>query len=438
MNRTVEKNRTLLVDGPASVVTTSGKVEVFGLRMNNTQRIVIREGKRLPFAVEEKATFDISLAQKANVEEVEGNTIPPSWNEASEELSTLQNKPITAMVVGTVDSGKTSLCTFLVNKLLQQKKKVAVLDGDIGQSDIGPPCTVAYTFLAKPTTDLFNLQAKNAVFIGVTSPNGAADKTIAGLTSLKEEIMKENPDLIIVNSDGWIEGDEAVKYKIQLAQRINPDVIFFIQQREELAPAVNALGKFRKVLVVSPPLINQRSREKRKNLRELGYIKYLRNAKVQSYPLGWLKIEDSELFGLTKARANTKEASRIYSLLGMKPLHFTEQSDRISIIIGKRRWISTENLKRLEENTKKKVVVIRKGEEEGSLMALYNTERKFLGIGLLQEIEYLRRTIKILTPVSENIAIAAIGKIRLDKNMKEMSAFGEEGQPEFPAFNKLS
>jgi len=437
MNRIVEKGKTLLVDGPASVTVVSGSVEVFGSKPNITSKIIIREGKRLPFAVNETAAFDISLAEKASVEEVEGNTIPPSWVKAHEDLSDLQAKPATAIVLGTTDSGKTSFCTYLINKLTGQKKKIAVLDGDLGQSDVGPPCTVSYALVTKPITDLFNLQAKNAIFIGATSPDGAVDKVIESLSLLKKEILGSDPDFVVVNSDGWVDGEEAVKYKIQLVEKINPDAIFCIQQKDELAPLLNGLEKYRRTTVESPSVISQRTGEKRKNLRELGYTKYLRNAKVQSIPLGWLKIEDNDLFGLSRGRQNGKVARRIYDLLGMKPLQFMEQSDRISIIIGKRRWINAENLKRIEEETKKKVVIFRKGEEEGLLTALYNGDGRFLGIGVIQEIEYLRRTLKILTPVSQDVATAVIGKVKLDKNMKEIPFFGEENQSEFKAFSKL-
>ena len=76
MIQTVENGKTLLVDGPASVIVTSGKVEVFGSIVGGTSKVVIREGKRLPFVVEEKATLNISLGENAIVEEVDGNTIP--------------------------------------------------------------------------------------------------------------------------------------------------------------------------------------------------------------------------------------------------------------------------------------------------------------------------------------------------------------------------
>jgi polynucleotide 5'-hydroxyl-kinase GRC3/NOL9 len=241
-----------------------------------------------------------------------------------------------------------------------------------------------------------------------------------------------------VNSDGWIEGDDAVNYKQQLIETINPDIIIGIQKNDELTNLLSTLGKYQKVIVESPQIINQRSREKRKNLRELGYQKYLRNSKLLSFPLGWLKIENGDLLGLTRTRQSIKEARRIYDLLGMKPLHIAEQSDRITIIIGKKRWINAENLKKAEEATKKKVIVVRKGEEEGLLTGLYNSDGKFLGIGVIQEIDYLRKTLKFLTSVSETIATASIGKVKLDKNLKEVPSFDEENQSEFTTFNKLS
>jgi len=192
-----------------------------------------------------------------------------------------------------------------------------------------------------------------------------------------------------------------------------------------------------KIVVDSPSAIKQKSREKRRNFRELGYTKYLRNAKVQSLPLNWLKIEENELFGLGRTRENTRHARKIYELLGMKPLHLAELKDRIFIVIGRRRWIDEDNIKKVEEFAKKKIVVTRKGEEEDTLIALYNAERSFLGIGILKEVDYARKTLKVLTPVTKEISMVALGKVRLDKNLKEIPNFTEENQSEFAAIRKL-
>jgi len=435
MNRTVEKGKTLLVDGPASVAIASGKAEVFGSVIGNAGKVVIREGKRLPFTVEENAIFDISFGENANAEEVDGSTIPPSWNIAFEELLKIQIKPTVALVLGAVDSGKSSFCTYLINRLLREKQKVAILDGDLGQSDIGPPCAIAYAFVAKPVTDLFNLWAKNAFFVGVTSPSSCVDKVSEGLVSLKREISDSNPDFIIINTDGWIEGEEAVHYKLQLIEALNPSMVFCIQQNVELAPFIKELEKFVTIFVDSPSAIKQRNREKRRSLRELGYVKYLNNAKVQSLPLGWLKISENNLLGLGKMHESNRYARKIYELLGMKPLHFAEFKDKICIIIGRKRWISEDNIRKAEEFARKKIVVIRKGEEEGLLMALYDSEKRFLGIGVLREIDYARKTLKILTPISKDISIVEFGRVKLDKNLREISLFSEENFRE--SFEKL-
>lgn len=426
--RTVEKGKTLLVDGPASVIVNSGSAEVFGALIKQGYRVLIREGKRLPFYVKDNATFDVALGENAYIEEVEGNTIPASWARSFEELITSDAESVTVMVLGAVDSGKSSFCTYLANRLLREKKRIMIIDGDLGQSDIGPPCTVAYTFVTRPVADLFNIETKNALFVGVTSPGMAVSKVAESLVLLKNEVLRDNSDFIIVNTDGWVEGEDAVKFKNRLVEELNPDIIFCIQQKEELTPILKILEKQKKIIVDSPLAVRQRSREKRRSLRELGYVKYLKNAKVQSIPLNWLKIEDDEQLGITRSMENIEKARKIYSFLGMKPLHLAEYQDKIIIAVGKSRWIESESLSRIEEFTGKKAVVVRKGDEQGFLMALYNSGKEFLGIGILQELDFRRKIMKILTPVSQGISITSIGKIRLDKNFKEVPLDMEEIQ----------
>jgi len=433
MKMTVDAGKTLLVDGPASVTLVSGVAEVFGYSLRQMGKVVIRDGKRMPFAVKEKATFEIMLGENANVGEVEGDTIPPSWEAAYREFAAIEKRPSTALVLGNVDSGKTSFCTYLTNKLVKDEGEIAILDGDLGQSDIGPPCTVAYAVVSKPVTDLFNLEAVNAYFVGVTSPSKALEKVIHGVTLLKEEILKHNPNYIVVNTDGWVEGVDAINYKRRLIEKVNPDIVFCIKQNETLTPLLEMVKNFKTFIVESPQTIRQRGREKRRSLRELGYIKYLRGAKVQSIPISWVKIESDELGGLNKTFGMAKREREICDLLGMKPLYIAELKDKIYIVIGKGRWIDHEKIRETEQALGKKVLIVWKGDEEGLLTALYSGDGKFLGIGVLREIDYIRKVLKIFTPVSNGISTVAIGKVRLDKNLKETPMVQEEGSQNFTA-----
>ena len=360
MNRTVEHGKTLIVDGPASVSIASGKVEVFGFSVKDPCKIVIREGKRLPFFAAETANLDVWLGENASVEEVDGNTVPQSWIESLEVLTGFNKKPVVAMVVGKVDSGKTSFCTYLINKLVSAKQRVAVLDGDLGQSDVGPPCTVGYVIASAPITELYSLEAENAFFVGATSPSEALSRTIDGMVLMKAEILRKAVDFVVVNTDGWVEGEEAIKFKLQLAEKLEPDVVLGIQQGDELKPLLIALERFAKDVVESPRAIRQRSVEKRRNLREMGYAKYLRNAKVRTWFLNKLRIE--------------------------------------------------------EEN----VALIRHDEGRGLLLGMYNSERKFLGIGVVLELNHMKKLLRALTSVSEKPESIVVGKVRLDENFREL------------------
>jgi len=360
LQQTVESNRTLLVDGPASVCVVSGKAELFGYHLKQAVKIVVREGKRLPFFGIEKTVFDVSLGPNASIEEVEGSTVPESWNKPLEAILNLQKKPAVVLLLGKIDSGKSSYCTYLVNKLVEGKCRVAVLDGDLGQSDIGSSGTVGYAIISKPVNELYNLKLQNAFFVGVTSPIMAIAKTIEGLTSLKAEILQRPVDFVIVNTDGWVTGDIAVSYKTQLVEELKPDVIVGVQVEDELRSIIAYLDNISVILVEPSSSLNQRSTEKRKSLREMTYAKYLKDAKLQNYPLSQVTIE---------------------------PRNALPKSQR---------------------------------PEKGLLVGLYDSGSKFLGIGVLREINSERKALKVQTAISAKPQRLVFGKIFLNEKLQEI------------------
>jgi len=417
MRHVVQEGKTLLVDGPASLSFLKGDASVLGAALRIGEKMVIREGKRIPIEVKKKAIFDLNLGENASLEEVDENTIPPSWEKASEEI-TLRGKPMAVMVIGGIDSGKTSFCVYLANEALKKKRKVAVIDADLGQSDIGPPSTIGFSRITAPVKDLFDVEAENAYFVGLTSPERAIDKVLEGLTTLKSRASETDVDFLVVNTDGWVEGEDAVKYKVQLMEIIDPNAVVGIQQEEELAPILTAL-KERKIFAVdSPTAIRGRNREKRKILRELSYKKYLRKAKVQSFPLSRVNIEGIPL-GTDRFPA-AEHMAKIESALGKSLVHFEETPNAVLLVLRMSEWVDDEQIKNIENAFGKKVKILKKGEEEGLLASLQDAKGNFLGIGVLSGIDYERRAIKVYTPVSGNISTISIGQIKLDKKGREI------------------
>jgi polynucleotide 5'-hydroxyl-kinase GRC3/NOL9 len=361
LQQTVDSNNTLLVDGPASVRLVSGKVEVFGAQIKEFKRILVREGKRLPFFVREKTVLDISLGANAAIDEVAGrSTIPLSWNKPLDAILSAQKKPMVILILGKIDSGKSSYCTYLVNKIVNVKSRVAVLDGDLGQSDIGPSGTVGFALTSKPLTELYDLKLENAFFVGVTSPIKAISKTIEGLAAMKAQILERPVDFIVVNTDGWVAGDIAVRYKIALIKELKPDLIVGLPQSDELEMLIANIEETQIILVEPSSSLSQRSPEKRKSLREMTYARYLKDAKMVNYPISQLTIEPKN------AIPKSQEP------------------------------------------------------EKGLLVGLYGLKNQFLGIGVLREINYVRKALKVQTSVSAKPNRLFIGKVVLDMKLQEI------------------
>ena len=417
MKHIVKKGKTLLVDGPASVSLLSGRISVLGAPFRIGDKIIVRDGKRVPFGVRTKATFDLMLGEGASFKEIDGGTVPPSWENAAKEVLSLK-KPVTVMVMGGVDSGKTSFCTFLANEALRKKWKTGVIDADLGQSDVGPPSTIGFNFVSEPVKDLFEIKAENACFVGLTSPSGAVNKVIEGLTELKNRVMEADVDFLIVNTDGWVDGEDAAKYKIQLTKTVSPSVVVGIRQEDELTPILTALKEANFLSIDSPRLVQRRNREKRKILRELSYKKYLKQAKVQSFALYWVKVEDSLLGAGSPLAPGRME--KIRNLLGARPIYSEETLTTIFIVLRKNRSVTEEQIKEIEESFGKRAKVIKEGEEEGLLVGLQDELGKFLGIGILCGVDYKRKVMKVYTPINENVSTIRFGQIKLDENGREI------------------
>lgn len=414
----VEKGKTLLVDGPASVTLLSGETEILGADFKTSSKMVIREGKRVPLLIKEKAEFDLLLGEKAAATEFETNTIPQSWENTVNTILSQKTEPLTVIIVGGIDSGKTSFCTYLTNKTLKEKRRVAIIDADLGQADVGPPSTIASCRITKPIRDPFEMGAENICFIGVTSPSSAATKVIEAIAKMKEKVTKRAVSVLIINTDGWIEGEDAVRYKLSLIKQVKPDILVGIQEQNELTFLLGAVTETQKLPIESSPAVRKRDREERKLLREIGYKKYLKGAAVESFPISWVRVSGLP-FGNGFAPSREK-IDKIVEQIGTTPMYAEETSSSVFIALGKEQWADEEIARSIGETLNKKVKIVWQGDEEGLLVALHDKDENFLGLGVLEQIDYERRVLKVYTRVKRDVCSIHVGQIKLDESGKEL------------------
>ena len=412
----LEKGKTLLVEGPVRVNLKSGKASVLGAQVDSGEHLVVRRGKCMPILGLVDCEVDLTLGENATQTIHNENTIPSSWLQATEKILTSE-KPSTVLVVGSVDCGKTGFCTFLANSAFGKKRKIVIVDGDMGQSDIGPPGTVSFANFREPVTDLFKLYSEELKFLGVTSPSRKIDGVLDAVGYLKQRAAEHAADFVIVNTDGWIEGDVAVGYKAGLARKIAPDLIVAVQCEDELSPILSELKEFQVMVVQSPQIIKKRDQETRKLLGESAYKKYLKNSKVRSFPLSWVAVDgDLKING----RNGSSLRKRIENILGKEVLFCQEETNQVIVMLGKTATITEEHVKKLESELGKQVLWLRWGDEEGLLVALEDANGKVLGLGTIGAVNFDKGTISFNTSVEKPVSKIVIGQIKLDTEGREI------------------
>jgi polynucleotide 5'-kinase involved in rRNA processing len=364
-----EAGKTLVIAGPASFELTEGEASVLGAPLDSARNIVPC-GKQTPVEIHSPSSFRISLGEDAGVEELDGSTIPLSWHEAGSALVELGEG--IAVVVGAADTGKTTLCTFLSNYLIAENRHVAVVDADIGQTDLGPPTTMAAGEVKATVTNLAQVKPSERLFIGLTSPGRAKNKVIHSTKRLVDYHTKPGK-ITIVNTDGWVSGSEAVLYKLQMLDELRPDMTLGIGD-SDISPILQA-GNRATLIVGSPDTVKERTRLDRLELRSLGYRKYLAGATLRAFRMSGLKLRHCTTMGD----------------LGL---------DRIS-------RSRLENLK-------------------DTIVGLLDADDLLQEIGILKDIVPSARTVKIWSRISNLPAKVEVGDVKLNNDGRELGHLAQQ------------
>jgi polynucleotide 5'-hydroxyl-kinase GRC3/NOL9 len=121
------------------------------------------------------------------------------------------------LFLGATDVGKTTLIRVLHKRLGEGQ----IVDGDVGQSWIGPPAVVS---LGTPGG------MESGYFVGDVSPRGNLLQVTTGIALMARRA--ERPCLI--DTDGYLAEGAARAYKSELINLVRPDLLVLMQRGHEL------------------------------------------------------------------------------------------------------------------------------------------------------------------------------------------------------------
>ncbi|MDT8357869.1 MAG: Clp1/GlmU family protein [Methanomicrobiaceae archaeon] len=206
---------------------------------------------------------------------------PEEWGDLLADL--MERGRGVVYVVGATDTGKSTLCRYLVDACAPLRP-VAFLDGDTGQSTIGPPSTIG---LARYQGSGNEQVSTHLRFAGSTSPRGHFLEFLVGMKRLCERALL-TAEITIIDSPGFVEGQAASEFQFHLIDLLSPDHLVAIPRKRELDPVL-ANFCLRKTLQIHrfpvPKEAVLRSPAERKAVRMKRFAAYFSQACRQKIPL---------------------------------------------------------------------------------------------------------------------------------------------------------
>lgn len=341
------------------------------------------------------------------------------WRKAAEEISL---NPGVCLLWGAPDSGKTTLAAFVASFCHEAGRKVAVVDADVGQSDIGPPGTIGMGFLKAPVSRLREIEEKAAYFIGSNSPEGLELACVTGTYLMVREALNWGAEVVIVDTTGAVYGRGARKLKYFKFALLRPSYLLVLQRENEmehLIRPVEGRGGVRIFRLPSSPRARRRRPEERRLFRERAFSRYFSQAEE-----GYLSLEGISTSGsyFNTGRILSVPEKNIFSeALGCQVLHAERIPEGLYLIT--RGFYRKEGVIYIKDSEKVGQVIISREEEfRNLLVGLLDEGGCLLGAGILQEIDFEGYKAKILARpgMTEKAREIMMGTLRVMKDGREV------------------
>jgi len=157
----------------------------------------------------------------------------------------------TLLVIGAPDVGKTTFAQYVYRRLCAGLGGVAYLDGDPGQSILGPPTTITVA-VAIHGEDSFPPRGQMwRRFVGAVSPRGHMLPLLVGASQLVRAAWDAGAETIVYDTTGLVDPVRGgLALKLAMVDLLRPTTVFAIQRSQELESLLIPLRRSRRVRVI--------------------------------------------------------------------------------------------------------------------------------------------------------------------------------------------
>lgn len=296
------------------------------------------------------------------------------------------------MVIGRVDTGKSTFCRQLASIALERGLSVAIVDSDVGQSWIGPPTTVGMKIVnGEPSPTVF---PDSFYFVGSITPEKHLLQTIVGAKRMVENAEKAHTDLIIIDTTGLVDKPIGRALKLSKIGLIKPDHIVCFQRNSELEMLIKGIESDSCHVHRLEPSKNveRKNSDFRTKYRNEQFNRYFSDFTIQELQFSQLRGQ-WDVF-LNGRQANEKELDNISQILDCKAI-YAEWSFRGLFVVTTQKidWLAS---RRICSHLKIEDLYTRTPEDFFHLLvALIDSRGEPVCLGLIEDIDFVNGIIKI-------------------------------------------
>jgi|UniRef100_A0A7C5EQJ5 polynucleotide 5'-hydroxyl-kinase GRC3/NOL9 len=340
--------------------------------------------------------------------------LAPIWEEAARRF--LKIKGVT-LVLGGVDTGKSTLCRYLVSQAYLGGEPVALVDLDLGQSHLGPPGTLGLGLFPPRFPGDQGLFPEALYFIGQTSPVGAVLEVAVGSRILVDEARARGVSHLVVNTSGLIQGPAAFRLKLAKMELLQPQLVLALDREGELAPLLRALALEGMILTLPvSPRARRKTLEERRSHREVRFRQYFAQAKRLELSLETL-IWRGYPFG-EGALLTPEELRQWESLLKVEVLYGVKGERRLALLVSG----SFSGTPRPEIGPG--VLLFTPGDLSHRLVGLWEAPHRTLALGLILPSSWAQGKLHIWTPwppeEAHRIRLLSLGRLKVSPTGQEL------------------
>jgi polynucleotide 5'-hydroxyl-kinase GRC3/NOL9 len=359
--------------------------------------------------------------------------IPPSWLELIQQISHSHG---TLMIVGAPDVGKSTLACLLVYHLCQAGRKVVLIDGDLGQNHLGPPTTISMNTFDSFPPHLNEMKPQLMGFVGSTSPSHHLVATIVKIKKILEKSLLYQPEVVIINTDGMVLGNEARTLKSNLISLTNPQAIISLQYSGEIEHLLKPLEKGSTNIYRLP--VSEKARKKspaeRRKIREQRFAAYFEDSQSTHISIDQVTICNQGFFFGSGTPLPSGDLTFLSQQLFTRVFYAERSADGLFIIVDGKN--SKNNLYLLKEYYTTNWITIRQKQLlVNSLVALNSEDSLTLALAIVEDIDFERNTLHLLSPLLKakfkEIKKIQWSSLRINSLGKEITEVGTLKQ-EFP------